>query len=187
MTIDKQRVGLLPVGDVATPISKAIAARLSACLKSTVDILPRRELPSEALDGQRRQYNAALLLKRFAEDASAAGAKIIAVVDVDLFVPLFTHVLGEAEQNGPTGIVSLFRLRENRSPAGGLLDGVFLERASKVALHEIGHLFNLWHCQDTRCLMRFSSNVSELDRMSMCFCRYCSVFLRDSLPAEDPY
>jgi archaemetzincin len=181
MSAKTEKVGLLPVGDFSPLVSKVIATHIAAYLKLAVEILPRRELPRETLDTQRLQYDAAVLLKRFEKSAPAFCSKIVAVVDVDLFVPLFTHVLGEAEQNGRIAIVSLYRLRENFAGRNWATDGVSLERAAKVTLHELGHLFNLWHCADTQCLMRFSSDIAEVDLTPMQFCRYCSVFLRDSL------
>ncbi|MEZ4604544.1 MAG: hypothetical protein R2861_14410 [Desulfobacterales bacterium] len=65
------------------------------------------------------------------------------------FVPagIFTHVYGDARIGGRAGVVSLFRMQGNTghpSPS----DPVTLERAAKVALHELGHLFHLVHCPE---------------------------------------
>jgi len=35
--------------------------------------------------------------------------KIIAVFDVDLFIPLFTHIFGEARQNGQFGLTTVLQ------------------------------------------------------------------------------
>jgi archaemetzincin len=56
-----------------------------------------------------------------------------------------------------------------------------LERIAKVALHETGHLFNLFHCSDEKCLMHFSGNVEELDMSPLYFCRYCSLRFKNIL------
>ena len=101
-------------------------------------------------------------------------------LDLDLFVPIFTHVYGEALQGGNTALVSLHRLASNpddRKPASAEA----LERAAKVALHELCHLYDLSHCMDARCLMHFSGDLEELDRTPFYFCRYCAAYFRDAV------
>ena len=46
----------------------------------------------------------------------------------------------------------------------GPVDGAasLYDRAAKVALHELGHLFNLQHCDDSRCLMHFNVDIADL-------------------------
>jgi archaemetzincin len=103
--------------------------------------------------------------------------KVIAVLNVDIFMPIFTHVFGEAKQGGKCGLVSVFRLKMEQDciyPAPSLV----YERAAKVALHELGHLFNLLHCEDHRCLMHFSGDLCQLDKTPFYFCRYCTAFLQ---------
>jgi archaemetzincin len=56
-----------------------------------------------------------------------------------------------------------------------------LERAAKIALHELGHLLNLLHCDDHRCLMYFSGSVDILDHTGFNFCRYCRAAMRRKL------
>ncbi|MCP4683584.1 MAG: zinc metallopeptidase, partial [Desulfobacterales bacterium] len=143
------RLGLVPIGNIPEITSKAIAAHILGYMNLDVDILPPLEDPAYALDKTRLQYNAGTILKAL-EDASFHDyAKVIAVLDVDLFVPILTHVFGEAKQGGKYALVSLYRLKKN-------LDGsipptpLLLERAAKVALHELSHLFDLHHCMDTR-------------------------------------
>jgi archaemetzincin len=87
-------------------------------------------------------------------------------------MPLFTHVFGEARQNGRAAIVSLYRL--GTDPGGpAAIDERVLERMAKIALHELGHLLNLLHCDDDCCLMHFSGDLEVLDRITFNFCRYC--------------
>jgi len=105
---------------------------------------------------------------------------VIGILDVDLFVPIFSHVFGEAKQGGKYALVSLFRLKKN--PDGStIMSSNFYERAAKVALHELGHLYNLFHCEDKRCLMHFSGGLEDLDETPLYFCRYCTAFFKDAL------
>ncbi|MBW2252743.1 MAG: archemetzincin, partial [Deltaproteobacteria bacterium] len=58
------------------------------------------------------------------------------------------------------------------------------ERAVKVALHELGHLFDLLHCEHKRCLMHFSGSIEELDEQPLYLCNYCSIYLQDKLNTD---
>ena len=106
--------------------------------------------------------------------------KIIAVLNLDLFIPIFTHVFGEAKTGGKFALVSLFRLYKNPDDSSPPASRAY-ERAVKVALHELGHLFDLLHCEYKRCLMHFSGSIEELDEKSLSLCRYCSLYLQDKL------
>ena len=109
---------------------------------------------------------------RFLESEDYGNSyKIVGVCNFDLFIPIFTHVYGEARQDGDYAIVSLFRLQKNSlSPDK---DSLLYERLAKVALHEIGHLFHMIHCEDELCLMHYADELYRLDTIQMRFCRYC--------------
>ncbi|QTA85688.1 archaemetzincin [Desulfonema magnum] len=162
------RVGVVPVGEVPEIAPKVIASHFLGYLNLSADILPRLEHPEYAFDKRRCQYNAALIIKAFESEHFDSYDKVIGVFDVDLFVPLFTHVFGEARLGGKYAIISLFRLEKN------------LERAAKVALHEFGHLCHLEHCRDIKCLMHFSKGLEELDNTPLYFCKYCSAYLESA-------
>jgi archaemetzincin len=54
-------------------------------------------------------------------------------------------------------------------------------RAAKVTLHELGHLLDVFHCDDPMCLMHFSGGLSELDDLPMQFCRYCRRYVKEAV------
>lgn len=180
MSSQKKPVGVVPLGEVPEIALKVIAAHISGYFNLSVQILPPLEYPEYALDERRFQYNAGIILKAFESMSFKDYDKVIGVLNQDLFVPIFTHVFGEAIQGGKFALVSLFRLGNNPdgSPAPSSL---IFERAAKVALHELGHLFNLLHCQEKRCLMNFSGGTQDLDEAPIYLCRYCSTFLKDRL------
>jgi archaemetzincin len=99
---------------------------------------------------------------------------------VDLFIPILSYVFGEARQGGRCALVSTWRLKKNRDGTRAPLP-LLMERAGKVALHELGHLYNLFHCMDERCLMYFSGGLEDLDSAPLYFCRYCATYLRGAL------
>jgi archaemetzincin len=96
---------------------------------------------------------------------------------------VFTHVYGEARQGGSVALVSLFRLGED--PVESIPpSAVMLERAAKVALHELCHLYNLTHFERHDCLMHFSGSLEDLDHISFRLCRYCMSYFRNAVRLE---
>ena len=180
MSSQKKPVGVVPLGKVSEIALKVIAANISGYFNLSVLILPPLEQPEYALDERRLQYNAGIIIEAFESMHFSDYDKVVAVVNQDLFIPIFTHVFGEARQGGKCGLVSLFRLAKN--PDGSSpLKSLIHERAAKVALHELGHLFDLLHCEHKQCLMHFSGSIEELDEMSFHLCEYCSIYLQDKL------
>ncbi len=174
------RIGVVPIGDVPEIASKSIVGHILGYLNLDADVLAPLDHPTYAFDKNRLQYNAVTILKSLESESSLDCAKIIGILNVDLFVPMFTHVFGEARQGGKCALVSLYRLRDELDDSDSR-EPLLLERAAKVALHESAHLFNLSHCMDERCLMHFSGGLQDLDKAPISFCRYCSVYLRDAL------
>lgn len=173
-------VGVVPFGEVDVIVLKTVAAHILGYLQIDTEIAPPLEYPGYAYDNKRLQYDAGAILKVFESVSFHSYTKVIGILDADLFVPILTYVFGEARQGGKCALVSLHRLRKN--PDGSEASSpVLFERAAKVALHELGHLFNLIHCDNERCLMHFSGGIRDLDRAPPYFCRYCSVYLRDAL------
>ncbi len=167
----KNGIGIIAIGQVPDVVPKIMAAHIGSFFQSAVSILEAIPMPVDAYNVHRRQYDAALILKVMADRFHAPIHKVIGVCDQDIFVPIFTHVLGEARQGGRYAVVSLFRLH-NSLPADTPIESLY-KRCVKVAIHEMGHLFDLRHCEDDRCLMHFSGSPLTLDRLPIQFCRYC--------------
>ncbi|UCF83208.1 MAG: zinc metallopeptidase [Desulfobacteraceae bacterium] len=183
MSLTKIRMGVVPIGNVPEITVKTIAAHILGYLNLDADILPPLRHPHYAHDEKRLQYNAGAIIKSLELEAFHDYSKVIGVLDVDIFVPILTHVFGEAKQGGKYALVSLYRMRKQQDGSASPMT-VLLQRVAKVALHESGHLFNLLHCMDEQCLMHFSGELQDLDRVPLYFCRYCSVYFRDALRRE---
>jgi archaemetzincin len=162
-------IGIQPVGEIDKITPKVIAGSFLGELKITTVELPPLEHPAYAFDKRRIQYDAGLILHELEKLEWQGCTKIIAIIDSDLFIPVFSYVLGEATIGGRCALVSLFRLKQNP------------ERAVKVALHEFGHLMNLGHCNEKGCVMNFSKNIEQLDLISTYFCKYCQDNIRYKL------
>ncbi len=124
----------------------------------------------------RRQYDANGILRVVSESSSRDAIRKMGLFSVDLYIPILTHLFGQATLNGFAGIASLYRLRNELyglEPDQTLL----IRRFSKVVVHELGHTFGLIHCNHPVCVMRPSNYVEDLDQKEIHFCRQCRSLL----------
>jgi archaemetzincin len=132
-----------------------------------------------AYDLTRDQYHSTAILEKLASTSPSSAAKIVAITNVDLFIPILTHVYGEAQLAGQACIISTFRLQEGLAIAN--IEKEFENRVVKEVLHELGHTFNLRHCNDNTCIMHYCRSIKDVDRKSDQLCRYCKILLEDEL------
>ncbi|MFB0523552.1 MAG: archaemetzincin family Zn-dependent metalloprotease [Candidatus Bathyarchaeia archaeon] len=168
------RIAILQFGLVNEAVLEEIRRSLS-------EIFPHREafvlrdvlpLPDEAYNPIRGQYHSSKVLSLIQSYPMKLDVdRILGITEVDLYVPRLNFVFGEASPYG-TAIISLFRLRPEfyGEPFNHEL---FFERASKEAIHEIGHTLGIGHCRDPRCVMFFSNSIFDTDRKMLRFCRHC--------------
>lgn len=180
MNLKKRFIGVLPLGQVPEIALNVISTRIKDYSNFTTHILPSLEYPEYAFDDRRLQYDAGIIIEALESMQFNDYEKVIGVFNMDIFIPIFTHVYGEARQGGKFALVSLFRLGKTPDGSVPAIDLVY-ERAAKVALHELGHLFNLLHCENKSCLMHFSGCVKELDESPHDLCEYCAIYLQDEL------
>ena len=100
-------------------------------------------------------------------------AQVLGVVNVDIFVPGLNFVFGEAQCPGEAALISLWRLKPEFYGASEDRE-LFLERAVKEAVHEVGHTLGLRHCPRASCVMYFSNSIMETDRKRSTFCERCT-------------
>jgi archaemetzincin len=132
-----------------------------------------------AYDAGRNQYGSIPVLEMLSRRCPADALKLLAVTERDLFIPVLTFVFGHAQLGGRVAVISLARLRQEFY---GLAPDreVFLERASKEALHETGHTFGLVHCAERSCAMSLATSVRQIDLKDAAFCPSCAARLRPS-------
>jgi archaemetzincin len=180
MSSKKKLIGVLALGQVPENALDIISFRIKEHLHITPHLFPALDSPEYAFNEKRFQYDAGIIIDTLESMRFNNVEKVIGVTSRDIFIPIFTHVYGEARQGGKCALVSLFRLREN--PDGSVPSAKIInERVAKVALHELGHLYNLLHCGNKKCLMHFSGCVKELDEGSIDLCEYCAIYIKDKL------
>lgn len=180
MNSGNKPIGVVPLGEVCELTAKSVAAHIFGYLHLDALILPPMEHPMYAYNERRHQYDAGAIITAMESLSFPQCDKIVGIVDLDLFIPIFVHVFGEARQGGSAALVSIYRLKPPGSPSQEALS-LQMERAAKVALHELCHLYDLHHCMDVSCLMHFSGGLEDLDQTPLHLCRYCSLYLRDAL------
>jgi len=141
------------------------------------DIRPLLDEKDLWVDPQRKQCHSTPILDTLAIVSPAEAIKVLAITNVDLFIPILTHVYGEAQLGGKACILSTHRFSEGLAPGAK----VFRDRILKEAIHELGHTFRLRHCRDASCVMHYCRGIREVDRKSNQFCRYCTVILNDEM------
>ena len=166
-----------PIGDFDARLLKLInreIQRVFGYKTETVSLLPDVDF---ALNSGRNQYHSTPILEKLASIAPLKAIKVLAMIHVDLFIPILTHVYGEAQLGGRACIISTYRLKQG-FPAMNP-SKIYLSRIFKEAFHELGHTFGLRHCPDKTCIMHYSRSVSDVDLKSDQFCRYCKVLIED--------
>lgn len=149
-----------------------IAGNVSRIFSTNVHIVNGSLNLSHALDSSRGQYNSTALLAELLNTFSFGNAKYIAIVDVDLFIPVLTFVFGEAQLNGMASVVSTHRL-SNQFYGLPQDDALMLQRLEKEIIHELGHTFGLFHCHQFECVMRSSTYAEEIDLKHAELCEPC--------------
>lgn len=154
-----------------TALLPSLAAELESCFRLPVEQAAPAFDPEESYDTSRGQFNSRILLDLLLRHHPGPD-KVLAVTDVDLFIPVLTFVFGEAQLGGRAAVVSSHRLAPERY---GLAPDLALlkTRLIRESIHELGHTFALIHCRDSRCVMASSPQVEGIDLKSSRFCQQC--------------
>ena len=168
-----QEILVLPLPGAETLDVGRVALEIEALLHRPVTVGDTLRSVDEAYDPSRDQYNSRRLLQQLLCLRPPGVARLLGITGVDLFIPVLTFVFGEAQLQGPTAVVSHFRL-DNRYYGLPENPNLLQERIVKEAVHELGHTYGLLHCPDSRCVMRSSTYVEQIDLKNRQFCMTCA-------------
>lgn len=125
-------------------------------------------------DGRRLSSNRLVdaLVDR-AEDAGVSHTErwTLAITDRDLCAPGRDYVFGEATLGGGWAVLSTTRLAPRDAPPGER--DRHRRRILVEAIHELGHLAGLPHCDSEECAMNPSVTAEDTDRKHLDLCSRC--------------
>ena len=164
------KITLKLLGNVADEITEKFKESVGGIFHCPVEIKVNFSDLAQAYDPERKQYFSSELLASLGK--SEREERIVGIADVDLYVPKLNFIFGEADIASGTAIISLYRLRQEYY---GLApdEALFLERATKEIVHELGHTFGLKHCSNNKCVMHFSNSLADTDLKEVHFCSKC--------------
>jgi len=166
------KITLKPIGSIDSNILEELKERLNQVFGCPIEIIPQASKLEQAYDSKRGQYLASKLLAKLKKSGVAKDEKVLGVVDVDLYASGLNFIFGQADIASGVAIISLCRLRQKfyELPSD---EPLFLDRATKEAVHELGHAFGLEHCNNTKCVMHFSNSLADTDWKQATFCSQC--------------
>lgn len=169
-------VEIVRVGEVNADVLRDLSSRIVDVYRPLVKdcrVGEALEMPPSAYDPERKQYRASAVLEHVQNTVKAPEERrILAAAGADLYSPGLNFVFGEAQCPGNFAIISLHRL--NPTFYGGDRDDeLLLERATKEAVHELGHTLGLGHCSNPECVMSFSNSIMDVNRKKSNFCGAC--------------
>jgi archaemetzincin len=153
------------IGSIRRRVLDSVREALHLVLRLEAEPGPVLERPHYAFNEARGQYHTAAILRRLAT-LRPGLAPVLALADVDLFLPDAAFVLGDADRGVGAALVSTARLATRDLSR-------LVARARVEAIHEAGHLLGLGHCPDFRCAMYLSHEMVEVDRKEPALCRSC--------------
>ncbi len=179
------RIFLIRVGNVERKILSFVKEGIEDSLQKEDCVILENiiQLPKEAYNRSRKQYKSQPILNEVLkcalklEKVMRKRCVVLGVTEADIYAPGMNFIFGEAQCPGKAAIISLFRLRPEfygERPN----EKLFMERAVKEAVHEIGHAFGLRHCVNPLCVMHFSLHIYMTDRKLSKFCSKCSAKIK---------
>lgn len=165
-------IHVVTVGPVEEDVIQA--AEMAAWLTFARDVrrLPPQPNVAAAFDPARSQWISSEILAEASRLLPEDGFRLLALTEVDLYIPMLSFVFGQAQLGGRSALVSTARLRPEFHGFPGNRT-LLLSRLAKEVIHELGHTFGLVHCTDPACPMSLSTTILQVDSKGSAFCARC--------------
>ena len=173
----RRRILLLKIGQVDKIILVKLKKNLEWLFKDfqiKVRILPKElDLNNSYYHPEKRKYNADRIIEAMNEYLlNYDFFRVLGILNEDIYSRTYNFIFGCADGIiSKTALISVIRLNESfysRTEDNSL----FKKRILKEAIHELGHTFGLFHCQN-HCVMQFSNSLMEADNKPIRFCNNC--------------
>jgi len=168
------RLKIVPLGKVPRNVLDEATEELRNTYGMVSEILPQIEIPKEYYNYLRHQYISPQVLEFL---ASRFTGRILGITSEDLYAGNLNFVFGQAQLGGRVAVVSICRLNPTfyKNPPN---EELFVQRAVKECIHEVGHMLGLEHCKNPECVMSFSNTVFDVDRKTKNLCDKCKLKLK---------
>lgn len=175
---------LKTIGTIEKIILQNLIESLNFLLPLPIKLIENNEYPLFAFEPRRNQYYAKRIIEKLSLELPPNCEKLIGLTDVDLCTPVLTFVYGAAQLSGNVAVVSLNRLRQEfyYLPHNDVL---LVERLLKECIHELGHCYGLFHCNNSKCVMCFSNSIISIDNKEKNFCVGCKEFVDKIIKKEN--
>lgn len=173
---EKMLIEIIPLGPIDNQVLDYLKDNLAEVFSASVSIGRTQPIPESTLDKKRNQYHSTAILKNLLRFKKEKGQKLLAIIDQDLYIQQLNFVFGEADPVNGVCIISLKRLDQTYYGLSQDQD-LFFRRSLKEAVHELGHLLNLGHCPNPKCVMHFSNSLLDTDKKDYRFCQHCQKLL----------
>src|SRR5215207_7935363 len=135
--------------------------------------------PTYLYDRRRKQWISNRMLDWLLQNNNPDdNTKVLAICDFDAYSDELNFVFGEAHFRGRVAAIYLPRLREEFYVRKSDTNKLFKQRVIKEAVHELGHVFGLTHCEKSKCVMHFSNSLQDTDFKDHKFCERCNKILK---------
>lgn len=183
-TIPNRKIIFQKIGNIEDEILQDLKEQVERAFKPfllTVKIADSSlSLLSSEYNREKQYYDALMILDRIYTLAKKHGYfRTLGIINKDIFSKNRNDIvfgiarLPRAQKYNENGValISLTQLQKKNFEKSNKKD-TFLMRVSKEAIHELGHTFDLHHC-DNECIMQFSNNITKSDRKPSTFCESC--------------